>query len=150
MIRSIAAGTFALAALVSGCAKKLPEVVPVEGTVTLNGKPLPQASVTFMPMLDSFGAESNSMAETDDEGHFVLTCMHDKQPGAVVGQHVVLVTEGQMPDKMRGVQDSSVLDRYLAKRGNRPIPANYGTFTRTDLQVEVKPGGGPLTIDLKR
>ena len=150
-LRPIAAALAGLLlASVAGCEKKLPPVVAIEGSVTLDGKPLSNAAVTFVPMLDNFGAESNSTGVTDEQGRFTLTCTATKQAGAVVGSHTVLVIEGPMPDDMRGVQDSRVLDSYLAKRGNRPIPADYGSFTRSKLKVEVAEGGGPIRLELTR
>ena len=35
----------------SGCRRQLPSLVPVQGSVLLNGKPLPKAAVTFVPQL---------------------------------------------------------------------------------------------------
>jgi hypothetical protein len=51
---AILLGSFVLV-LQGGCAKRLPDVVPVEGTLLLNGKPLAKASVTFVPLLEEFG-----------------------------------------------------------------------------------------------
>jgi hypothetical protein len=134
--------------VLDGCGRRLPSVVPVQGTVLLDGKPLPKASVTFIPQLDRFGAESNSMAETDEEGRFTLTCTYKGQPGAVVGKHVVVVTEAPPPKELRRVQDSRVLDQYRAKWGNRPIPPKYSSVSESPLQIEIKEGQGPVTIEL--
>ncbi len=134
----------------AGCEKKLPAVVPCEGVVTLDGKPLPLASVTFMPMLDNFGAESNSTAVTDAEGRFALTCLFNQRPGAVVALHTVMVAESELTDEMRNTQDSRAFDALVAKRGNRPIPPEYGAFGRTPLKVEVKQGVGPIKLELTR
>jgi hypothetical protein len=43
-----------------GCGKTPPPVTTVEGTVLLDGKPLPFAMVQFMPETSDFGAELNS------------------------------------------------------------------------------------------
>jgi hypothetical protein len=74
-IRLVMASAVAFAAVgLVGCGKRLPPIVSVEGTVVLDGKPLPRAAVEFMPVLDDFGAETVSAAITDDKGHFVLIC----------------------------------------------------------------------------
>ncbi len=132
-----------------GCTHRLPPIVPVQGTVLINGKPLPKASVTFMPQLDHFGAESNSTAETDEDGKFTLTCAFNSQPGAVVGKHVVLVSEAALPAELRRAQDGRI-DQYRAKLGNRPIPAEYSSVTQSPLRIEVKEGQEPLTLELAR
>jgi hypothetical protein len=125
-------------------------VVPVQGTVTLNGKPLPKASVTFVPQLDHFGAESNSTAVTDENGRFTLTCAYNDQPGAIVGKHVVLVTESPLPDDLRNVRDARAIDRHRANLGNRPIPPQYSSVSQSPLQIEIKKGQESVTIELTR
>lgn len=133
----------------AGCAHRLPPLVAAQGTVLLNGQPLPKASVTFVPMLDHFGAEANSTAVTDENGHFILTCAYNNQPGAVVGTHVVLVSE-TMPEDLRNVQDSRVVDAYRAKLGNRPIPPDYSSVSKSPIKIEVKEGQSEYKVELKR
>jgi hypothetical protein len=133
-----------------GCAPRLPPVVPAQGTVLLNGKPLPMALVTFVPQLESFGADSNSTAVTDENGQFTLTCAHNKQPGAVVGKHVVLIAEPPLPDDLRHARDVRAIDAYRAKLGNRPIPTDYGSVSKSPLQIEVKEGQSEYKIELTR
>src|SRR5262249_60890348 len=103
-----------------------------------------------IPLLDSFGVESNSVGVTDAQGRFQLTCQYNSQPGAVVGEHVVLISEPPLPDNLRKVQDSGVIDRYRATRGNRPIPVDYTTLGTSPLRVEVKEGQAQYDLELKR
>jgi hypothetical protein len=150
-VRFLVAAAVGLVAVASaGCGKRLPPIVSVEGTVILDGKPLPKAAVEFMPVLEDFGAETVSAAVTDEKGHFVLVCRLNDQPGAVTGQHIVLVKEPPLPEKMRGVQDGRVIDRYRAELGNRPIPSQYSSVSRTPLRIDVKADGEPITITLNR
>jgi hypothetical protein len=139
-----------LAFLMSGCAKQPPQIIPVEGTVTINGKPLPRARVTFIPQLTDFGAEYNSSAVTDDSGHFVLKLQSDDRSGAAVGTHIVLVAETGLPKELRGEQDGRILDAYRAKLGNRPIPPKYNSVSQSPLKIEVMPGGPPVALELTR
>ena len=141
---------FGCAVLLPGCSKKFPPVVPTEGTVTLDGKPLPNATVTFIPLLNDYGAESSSIGTTDEQGRFTLTCQFNNQPGAAVGEHVVVITDPPLPANLRRVQDPSEADAYRAKLGNRPIPPEYTTFAKSKLRVEVKQGQDALTIALTR
>jgi hypothetical protein len=133
-----------------GCAHRLPPIVPAKGTVTINGKPLPNAKVTFVPMLEHFGAESNSTAVTDENGEFTLTCAYNNQPGAVVGKHVVLITEPPMPENLRNEQNDRVIDAYRAKLGNRPIPPDYSAVGKSPINIEVKEGQTEYKVELKR
>jgi hypothetical protein len=141
-----------VALTLSGCKKVPPPVTEAEGTVLLDGKPLPQAQVEFVPDLRDFGAEMNSTAVTDDAGHFHLTCGFNEQPGAVVAKHRVIVMEPPTPGEFRGQDEATQtrLAQYIAKLKNRPIPEKYGTLSKTPLVVEVKAGQSTYDLQLTR
>jgi hypothetical protein len=142
-----------LAAMIAspGCTPKLPPVVPASGTLYLDGKPLPFATIEFVPTLDDFGASSNSTALTDEHGRFTLVCNHLQQPGAVVATHKVIVNE-YTPDDMRGPGQKAQQQyaEYSAKLKNRPIPPQYALISRTPVTVEVKAGQNTYDIYLTR
>jgi hypothetical protein len=120
----------------------------VEGTVLLDGKPLPHARVEFMPETSDFGAELNSSGVTDDQGHFTLTCTRGNESGAVVGKHHVVVSEGPVPGEIRRNQEKAV--EFQAKLKNRPIPAIYGTYSDTPITLEVTTAQKDYTVKLQR
>ncbi len=68
----------------------LPPLGGVSGKVTLDGQPLPNASVRFIPLNDAGTAErkgaSVAMGLTDDNGHYRLLYVKDTT-GAAVGQN---------------------------------------------------------------
>jgi hypothetical protein len=70
-----------------------PSLVPVSGTVTVNGKPVPNAVVTFHPLAPVSGIDPgpDSEAVTDAHGIFVLKAKTG-QVGAMPGRHLVEVT----------------------------------------------------------
>lgn len=109
----------------------------VEGTVTLNGKPLPKATVLFQPIgKGNPGPSSSGM--TDDDGHFVLT-FADGKPGAVIGKHRVVVTTRQVAPKSDNPDVEEVIAPEL-------VPASYVTEPPT---VDVPSGGtSDAKIDL--
>ena len=141
-----------LVLVLSGCAKGPPPVTEVSGTVLLDNKPLPQARVEFVPDLENFGAEMNSSAITDDQGHFTLSFTYKGEPGAVVGKHRVLVTEPPTPAEFRrqDEQTQAKYAQYRAKLKNRPIPAAYGNVGQTPLTVDVKPDQKTYELQLNR
>ncbi len=141
-----------LAVLAGGCAKTPPPVTDVGGIVLLDGQPLPNARVEFIPQLADFGAELNSGGVTDEKGRFRLTCSEKQQPGAVVGKHRVLVTEAPVPAEFRNPSQKAqaAYAEYLARQKNRPIPAAYGNVSKTPLAVEVTPGQRDYTLKLTR
>ena len=63
-----------------------PPVGTVTGTITMNGQPVPQANVTFIPE----GKGSPSYGGTDDRGVYRLFYNH-KRAGAELGKHNVII-----------------------------------------------------------
>ena len=71
----------------AGCGDGGPELGTVSGTVTLDGKPLPNAKVEFQPVAKG----SPSDDTTDENGYYELAYGVDK-PGAMVGMHEVRIS----------------------------------------------------------
>jgi len=70
-------------------------MAPVSGRVTLAGRPLADAVVTFQPVRAQ-GAETlnmtGSVGKTDADGRFDLRLIEPDKPGAAVGQHRVSIS----------------------------------------------------------
>ena len=132
-IRSSILLTTALVLLV-GCGGGEPEGPPigyVEGTVTLDGKPLKGVIVGFEPQGTTSGAPS--MGATDAEGHYELTYSASEK-GAAIGTHKVTVTTPSDAPTPSG-------EEYVD-----PIPAKYNTAS--ELIKEVKEGNNVLDLEL--
>ncbi len=85
----------------AGCGKAPFEFAPVSGRVTLNGKPLANATVTFQPLVvgDDKTRPSDSFGKTDAEGRFSLAAvLPPGQRGAAVGQRRVWVRTAQQTE----------------------------------------------------
>lgn len=77
---------------VSGCGGS--RFAPVSGRVTLDGEPVADAVVMFLPMAPEGQVEApgpGSMAVTDERGEFTLKVPSVGAAGAVVGEHRVAV-----------------------------------------------------------
>jgi len=76
-----------LLTMLAGCGTGGPEIVPVTGRVTLDGKPLEEATVVFQP------AEGNrpSTSQTDADGRYQLMYKRGVE-GARVGKNKVSIT----------------------------------------------------------
>jgi hypothetical protein len=120
----------------AGCGPRV-KLVPVEGTVKINGKPAANISIQFMPDAMQGGKGPTSFGTTDAAGKFRLQT-NDGQEGAVVGPHRVVLTD---LDEERPPQGRE------AKKRPRLLP-EYAVAT-TGLPVEVKEGGGPLVLEAK-
>jgi hypothetical protein len=142
------AGMVVLALSAAGCGAKRPIFTPAEGTVTLDGRPLPYARVEFVPLLKGFGAEFNSVGITDEHGHFTLSC--GGQAGAAVAKHRVVVQEGPLPPQARGQSEEAqnAFAEHMAKMKNRPIPPRYGSVVSTPLELEVTAGQSTYNLVL--
>jgi hypothetical protein len=119
--------TFVLLSM--GCGRSGPEIVPIEGTVTHNGEPVPNLRIYFVPT-----DGRPSWAVSDAKGHFVLDYDSDHD-GAKVGTHKIWVLD-----------ESSNVDPTVAMSGGpRPkrspaiaaVAEKYGREKST-LEVEVK------------
>ena len=122
-------GSFLLV-LLGGC-NNGPALAPVSGRVTLDGKPLSMATVTFLP---NHGRASHG--QTDSDGHYEL--LYDRtRYGALIGRHdvrIISATEITMPD-----------GRFFTRP--QIIPQRYNAHT--ELHEEVKPGENTFNFALK-
>lgn len=119
--------------------------VPVSGTVTYNGKPLPKVQVMFQP-LASGGVDAGgvgSFALTDDNGKFSLQAATSSPTGgALVGKHQVRIA---FPPQGGTVADNDSdaanpgKGKGIPKLATQPIPEKYNT--ESTLTFEVPPGG---------
>lgn len=104
-----------------------PELARVTGSIKLDGTPLPEASVTFVPESGrpSFGV-------TDSDGRFDLMYTNDKR-GAMPGEHTIRVSTHHPGDQESGT-------RAQPER----IPASYNTAST--LKKRVEPGSNDIEI----
>lgn len=103
----------ALLGLISlvGCFSNKPDLNfgEVQGTVTLNGQPLPHATVCFEPEVGR-----PSYGQTDEAGEYTLLFMGEPW-GALVGENrVVITTENLVENKETG--ESKFIREYLPKK----------------------------------
>ena len=114
--------------LANGCNSSGLKVAPVSGTVTLNGKALPNAHVTFVPKP---GLEApSSDGTTDEKGRYSLIISVTDEPGAAVGEHIVKIT---------GAQHTQAPDDDRSYKVDEPVPARYNT--ESTLEFTVPPSG---------
>jgi hypothetical protein len=140
------AGAFVMVYLVSGCgdASGVGRILPVSGTITLNGQPLiaQTAMVLFKPDA-SRGNQSplDPAGALDGQGHYTLVTAG--KTGAPPGWYKVVVT-------------ATTTDVNLppGKRRDHPRPkslvaAKYGQAATTALSVEVVESPAAGAYDLK-
>ncbi|RMG00676.1 MAG: carboxypeptidase regulatory-like domain-containing protein [Planctomycetota bacterium] len=129
-----AVGTLFLA----GCGKKGPQLTPVEGVVTLDGQPLEGAMVLFEPQ--EGGRPATGL--TDAQGHFTLKTL-EPGDGAQVGVNAVAVTKEKENPNAPPVEEGEIVPIEYA---THPL---YASPKTSGITVNVQPGMGPVTIELK-
>jgi hypothetical protein len=113
-------------------------VAPVSGTVKLDGKPLPHATVVFQPDGGGPNPGPGSTGKTDANGHYELQVTTTNARGAVVGKHKVSITayEGD------GEPDSSAPNATVFRKAL--VPVEYNANTKLTFDV---PSGGSTTAN---
>ena len=107
-----------------GCASDGPEIAHVEGTVKMDGKPLANAAVVFIP---ENGRPAG--ATTDDQGHYVLNFTAGRR-GAIPGKNSIRITTQRDP--------SETPDGKPIPASPETIPVKYNTDSA--LEFTVQPG----------
>ena len=132
LMRSVTILSFLLMAL-AGCGGASYQVVPVSGKITLNGKPLAKAHVTFAP-IGGLDKDTGPPAHgtTDAEGKFTLVLGSTGKPGAPTGKSKVYISTAG--DASAGEQPDAG-----GKRTKELVPVRYNIST--DLVFEVPSGG---------
>ncbi len=108
----------------AGCTRNdRPALASVHGKVTLQGRPLPGASIVFQP-----DDGKSSHAVTDEQGRYELVYLPGAN-GAVIGRHRVTITTAteEAPDER--------------------LPARY--HRESELIREVTSGDNPIDFDLQ-
>jgi hypothetical protein len=112
-----------------GCGTQA-KVVPVSGQVTLDGRPLPHALVTFQPVAHDKNPNPGpgSTGRTDAEGRYTLRVVGRPESGALTGNHRVSIVayEGEVP----GTTDDAnpALPRQI-------LPERYNATTELSIRV---------------
>ncbi|HEX7448331.1 MAG TPA: Ig-like domain-containing protein [Pirellulales bacterium] len=153
---SIAVGVCAVALL--GCGEKPKPVATefVEGIVTLDGKPVEDATVTFAPV--SEGAGASASGRTDPAGKYTLTAVGAGKGaqaggGTLPGEYYVGVQKDQYPD----IPGSDQPDYEPPKSEGRPqaptlthiVPQKFNDPRKSGIKVTVKAGKNDIPIELK-
>ena len=136
--------------LAAGCGG--PPLATVEGVVTLEGKPLADVEVQFLPDPAQGTTGPPASAYTDRDGRYRVEAAGTV--GVVVGKHRVCVNDAtlMMPGNGFDPEDGSPVTAAAAKAGPRKsrVPGVYSDATRTPFAaVEVRPGAQTLDFALK-
>ena len=128
------------ALLLAGCGRSGGNLAPVQGTVTLDGKPLAGAMVEFEldPGDNVYQKTTGSISrgKTDANGRYTLEFTHEEE-GALVGKHIVRITTRAMTIDAEG-KEVAVPER---------LPARF--HRESKLTAEVEPGSNQIDFPLQ-
>lgn len=146
MMRCVEIGwVVALLAAIVGCggSANLPDTVPVSGRVTLNGKPLTTASVTFIPTGMTRG--EGGFGTTDQEGCYELTYLRGSV-GVPVGEYRVVINKRVMPDGSDADEGPDVAP--IESQARELLHPKYSNEQHSTLSATVPEGGGSVDFEL--
>ena len=130
---------------VAGCGKSdLPPIARVTGTVTMNGKPVPNMMVNFMPT-----EGRPSWGRTDEQGYYEMNYDADTM-GVKSGHHkvyfnsAVATIDGGASKKSRA---AAAAGTGLTPEEMRTLLRKYGKEDSTQLEVDITED--PTVKDLK-
>ncbi|WP_339728784.1 hypothetical protein [uncultured Gimesia sp.] len=145
--------------ITSGCGSsaKEPEIlsklVPVTGSVTLDGEPVPSVLVTYLPEAGATGAEL-AFGFTDETGKYNLRTpvsgySPEKSQGAVPANYRVYITKLVMPDG--SPIEGEISDAEAEEKGARQLlPPRYSSPTATKLKATVNPTATNNDLELTK
>jgi hypothetical protein len=122
-------------ALAAGCGGN--GVVPVEGTVTLDGKPLADANIVLAQLRAT--DPGPFVGKTDAEGKFTLGATTSPGSGAAVGEYrlmITTVTGGTMEDSPLPTEKEVVPGNYRNGSMKFTIPAGGTQDANFDLKTK--------------
>jgi hypothetical protein len=122
-----------------GCGEGGPPLLPVEGTVKFDGKPLENAELTFAP--DPSNKEVTSgAAMTADDGSY--KARYQSRFGLAEGKYKISIrkvevrNDANVPDAIKG--DPTQMEMLgLVKQS---LPDKYAALDKSSFTIEVKPG----------
>jgi hypothetical protein len=125
----------------AGCGESGPKLVPVEGRVTLDGKPVSEMLINFHPLGNTYGTGANAM--TDADGRFTLMDSRGGT-GAYVGEYKVSFYPA-LGRKTEGDPSVDVVNDGSKKGG---FPKLYLDADKSPLRVTIPEGGGTADVVL--
>jgi hypothetical protein len=134
----------ALLALAVGCGGGDPNLLPVGGTITLNGTALSGATVTFIPKDGTPGF--GGVGKTDAAGKYTLLGARDNARGVLPGEYRVVISKRLMPDGSEvPANDRTPMMNSPAKES---LPDAYSSMTATRQTAKVAAGAGPFDFNV--
>jgi hypothetical protein len=145
-------GMVLLILLGNGCGSqgKGLKVEYVEGIITLDGEPVSNASVTFIPITETEGAEAAG-GYSNNKGVYKLTSGNgDPEAGAVLGEYRILVSKIEVTDLTEGMEYGTSTGYKETVKQTHLLPEIYRSRDKSPLKSNVKKGKNKIDIQLTK
>ena len=132
-----------------GCEQKNPSGVEthyVEGRITLDGAPLTDATVNFVPKTEGMGEDA--AGRSNAQGVYKLSSLRGlPEKGAMAGEYVVTVKKNEMVKL--AVPRKTLDGEPITEDLKNLAPEIYATPAKTPLKATVTPGKNKIDLELK-
>jgi hypothetical protein len=140
---SVALVGIVVAVGLAGCSESGPKTVPVKGTLTIDGAPANDVTITFAPLDSSLPTASGPVKN----GAFELFSGAQGKPGAVPGKYkVVLAASGGDAEAEAAAYESG--QSGPPPEPQLPFPEKYQGAGTSDKEVEVTSGSNNIKIEI--
>lgn len=146
--RRVNATLYGLLLACTGCGSAA-DVAPVSGVVLYGDQPLAGAGITTQPIAQ--GKEnpgSGSFGKTDEQGRFTLELVTPAIPGAIIGEHRVMITPPETSATQAAAPATKMVDGVEVfiddpqTRRATPAGGNWpASFSDGSLRLVVPPAG---------
>lgn len=132
-----------------GCGEEGPNLVPVKGTVMMNGKPFAEADLTFVPDPSNKDVTPGS-DKTGPEGTY--TARFNSRFGLAPGKYKVLISKKaelppgiELPPEMK----MDPVQQQMMGLRKETLPKKYSEATESTEMIEVGDAGGTYDFEVK-
>lgn len=126
------------------------KLVPVKGTVTLDGKPMANAMVSFIPELGNDPSTAGGDT-TGPDGNYLA--QYRNRTGLAPGKYKVTVVPGLPEDSAVNAPEAFKNDPFMAAEGARVAAATKPSAKKAEIKgefsAEVTGDDSPLNFEVK-
>lgn len=132
--------------VIAGCNSNQPVLTPVSGIVKLDGQPLGQAQVRFVPNNEADIRGHGGAGQTDADGKYEIVAKRLNRKGLFPGEYKVIVSRLVAPDGTPLPPDATTADTAAIES----VPSPYSSIHTTTLKVTVDSTPKSFDILLKK
>ncbi|HBT76457.1 MAG TPA: hypothetical protein DEB39_05930 [Planctomycetaceae bacterium] len=132
--------------VLAGCSDGKIRTELVEGTLTLDGKPLPGAQIRFTPKSPDQGLAAFGRSDTDGR-YRIQTLAGRPNAGTVPGEYLVTVSKTELVPNGKMVY--SMGEMIEARDSVQLLPESYSQTSKTPFSAVVVPGKNEFHFDVK-